>query len=169
MTSTARLFHVSLALATAAMGLGYGLDGYRTGAAFFLVLGALWVLAWYLGWGWGASVALACFVGGAAVGLWMRLWAGWMLIAVVGALTAWDLNHFARRSRRGEEIAGNSGLERAHLRRLLSVDGLGLLLAGSALLVRVRLRFAAVFCLALLAAFGLSRVIGFLRREGDRT
>jgi hypothetical protein len=114
-----------------------------------------------------ASVALVLLIGAAAIGLWSGVAGGWALVGVAAALVAWDLDRFVWRMRAAGCVEGADVLERRHLQRLLTVGGTGLLLGAVALSLRIRLGFAAAFLLALLAVLGLSRVIGFLRREGD--
>jgi len=58
-------------------------------------------------------------------------------------------------------------LERAHLQRLAIVSGAGLLLGTLALTVKLTLRFGVIFALGLIAVFGLSRLIHYLRQESD--
>ena len=161
----AKLLPVSIGLAACALALGYATSRLWTGALFIAALGVLWLLGRRYGWGWVASVALVFFVGAAVVGLWLNLGAGWMLLGVVAALCAWDLDHFAQRLMSVGRVERERELERAHLQRLLIVSGLGFLLAAVALGINVKLNFGAVFLLALLAVLGLSRAIGFLRRE----
>jgi len=90
-----------------------------------------------------------------------------MLVGVVAALSAWDLDHFARRLRGVERVEMRLALEWHHLRRLISVDGLGLLLAGVALAVQYKFSFDAALVLGLVAVLGLSQMISYLRRESD--
>jgi hypothetical protein len=156
---------ISTVAATSTLALGYGLAGLWPATLLLLVLGSFWLLGQQRGWGWVASVALVFFVGAAAVGFWLDLGAGWMLLGVVAALSAWDLDRFAQRRRGAERVEKARELERRHLQRLLIVDSLGLLLATAGLQVRVRVGFGGAFSLTLLAVLGLSRVIGFLRRE----
>jgi hypothetical protein len=85
---------------------------------------------------------------------------------VVIALIAWDLDRFNWRMRVAGSVEGADALERRHIQRLLIVSGIGLLLGVVALSVRIRLGFAVAFLLAFLAVAGLSRVVGFLQREG---
>jgi len=158
---------VTTALGTGALMLGYGLHGLWVGALVVLTLGLLWLLDQWRGWGWMASIALISFVGTAAVGLWLGLGSGWMLFGVAAALGAWDLDRFARRLRSVRHVAGRREVERCHLRRLLGVGGLGLGLGGLALGVKVELGFGTALLLGLLIVLGLSRAVGFLRRESD--
>lgn len=164
---TARLLPITTALATCALALGYGLGGLWAGALLILGLGSLWLLGQSRGWSSMASVALVLFVGAGAAGLWLGLAGGWMLPGVVAALSAWDLDHFAQRLRSAGRVDRVRELERRHIRRLLIVDGLGLVLAVAALGIKVRFGFGVAFFLGLLAALSLSLVIGSMRREGD--
>jgi hypothetical protein len=165
----AKLLFTSTILATVALALGYGLVGLWAGVVFVLVLGFLWLVGQRRGWGWMASVMLVFFVGAASIGLWLNVQDGWMLLSVVAALSAWDLDHFAQRlSGVGQNrVEETRDLERRHLERLLIVDGLGLLFGAVALGIEVDLGFGTALLLGLLAVLGLSRAVGILRRESD--
>jgi len=158
---------VSIVLATFALVLGYALHGLWAGVLFIVALGAFWLLAQRRGWDWIASVELVIFVGTAVVGLGLTSRAGWMLLGVVAALAAWDLDHFAQRMKKGGHIEGAQALERRHLLRLLVVSGLGLLLAAVALEIKITLQMGTALLLGVLAILCLSRAVGFLRRESD--
>jgi hypothetical protein len=112
-----------------------------------------------------APVGLAGFVAVAASGLWLGIGQGWMVIGVVTALTAWDLDHFSRRLQAADGVVGARSLEKRHLLRLAAVAGLGLLLAAAALGLRTRLGVGAAILLGLLAILGLSQVVRYLRHE----
>jgi hypothetical protein len=152
-------------LATAALGVSYGLGGHWAGALVILSVGLIWLLAQWRGWDWMASGELVFTLGAAVFGLWLGLGTGWMLCAVVAAISAWDLDHFAQRLRSVGRVEGKQELERRHLRRLLVMDALGLLLAALATVLQFRLGFGAALLLGVLAVLGLSRLIGFLRRQ----
>jgi hypothetical protein len=165
--TTAWLLPAGIVLAVAVLAIGYGLSALWRGAAVALAVGAFWLAGQWRRWGWVASVALVLLIGAAAVGLWSGVGGGWMLVGVVTALVAWDLDRFAWRMRAVGRVEDVDVFGRRHLQRLLTVGGIGLLLGAVALSLRVRLGFAVAFLLALLAVLGLSRVVGFLRREGD--
>lgn len=167
MTTTVKPLPISIGLATCALALGYALSGLWIWTSLVAALGGLWLLGQHYRWGWVASMELICLVSVAAAGIWQNLAAGWMLLGVVAALTAWDLDHFAQRLRSVGRAEGARELKQRHLRRLMMVDGLGLLLAAIALEVKIELNFGVAFSLGLLAILGLSWVIGFLRRESD--
>jgi len=159
----AKLLPLSIGLATGALVLSYAMHGLW--AAVFLIspLGLLWLLGQWRGWRGLASVTFVVFVGAAVVGLWLDVPETLMLLAVVAALTAWDLDHFARRLRVVERVEGAQSLERHHLQRLFIVDGLGVVLSAAALGFEVKLSFGAAFLLGLLMVLAVSRAIGSLR------
>ena len=163
----AKLLFISTVLAAGALALGYGLIGLWTWAVSAVGLGFLWLLGQQRGWGWAASVGLTLFVSAAAVGLWLDAGAGWMLVCVVAALSAWDLDQFTQRLNGVGRVERLRDLEQRHLQRLLIVAVLGLTLSVIALGIRVEFGFGAALLLGLLVVIGLSRAIGFLRRESD--
>ena len=164
---TARLLAITIGLAAIVLAMGYAVGGARTFSPILLAMGALWWIGQRRRWNFLASVALVGFVVAAAMGLWMGLPAGWMLVGVVAALSAWDLDHFARRLRGVERVEMRLALERFHILRLVSVDSLGLLLAWVALAVQYKLSFDVALVLGLVAVLGLSQMVSYLRRESD--
>jgi hypothetical protein len=164
---TRKVLPASIILATALLAAGFGL--YDTWNRAFLVLaaGVLWLLGQRLGWRWVASTVLSFFALMAILGIWLAVPDDWMLLGWVAALSAWDLEHFARGMVDAGYVENAPDLEQGHLRRLLIVDGLAVLLGELALRIKVEIGFGTVFVLALLAVFGLSRAIRFLRYEGD--
>jgi hypothetical protein len=168
---TEKILPTSIGLATFALALGYVMGGFWALTVMIVSLGLLWWLGQARNWDWIAPWGLILFVVMAAVGLWLGLAAGWMLLGTVAALAAWDLNHFALRLKSvawDETLAKRRrALERRHLRRLLIVNGLGLLLSAVALGIKVKFSFGAAFLLGLIAILGLSRAIGFMARELD--
>lgn len=163
LTGTALL--ASMGLAAGAIALGYEGGGYRRGTVFALAVGFLWLLSTRRDRAGMASWGLVSLVGAAAFGLWLGLEAGWMVFGVVAALSAWDLDHFARRLGQAGQVEKMRRLEAVHLRRLAVVDGVALLTATVALGIRVELGFGMALLLGGLAILGLSQMIGSLRHE----
>jgi hypothetical protein len=160
-----RLAALCIGLAAASLAAGYGLGGRPVEALLVLLLGALWLGGEWRGWSWAAAAGLAGCVGVAAVGMWLDLAAGWMLVGLVSALSAWDLSAFASWLERVQSAEKAQMLLREHLRRLLVVDVVGVLLAGAALFIRLRLGLALMLLLATVLFLGVSRAVSFLRRE----
>jgi hypothetical protein len=159
-------------LATAAQWAGALSAGYDVARRWpwLLVtggLGLLWLAGYWRDWLWVAPLALAGLALAAAAGLLQAFGPGWMVLSLVAALCAWDLHYWVHTRRHLESAEDHRALERAHIRRLLAVAGLALALAAVALTVELRLTFFLALLLGLLAAWGLGRALGFLRRESE--
>jgi hypothetical protein len=163
-------------LAAAAMIAGSLLAGARSPLVLALVAASMLVAALPLlpprqgHRTWAAAVALGGFAALAAVGLSLGLGAGWMLLAVVAALAAWDLQHLEERLWHpgyAASRAGRRALEAVHLRRLLAVAVVGLLLGSVALVAQTRITFLPALLLSLLALLGLGWVVAFFRAWGQ--
>jgi hypothetical protein len=156
-----------VALAAGSLVVGYGQAGWWDWMLLPAIVGGMWVFGYWRGWGWMASLGLIGFLALSAIGLRLDLGAGWMVAGLLAALCAWDLHHFDLSLQRAGRVEDERALEQRHLLRLLAVAGLGLVLAVVALSIEIRLTFFQALLLGLLAAWGLSRGISFLRRESD--
>lgn len=117
-------------------------------------------------WPWIGWLMLALFASAAVMGTWFELNPALFVIGLIAALSAWTLDNFARQLEEADSVEGEQALKRSHLRRLLLVDGLGLLSTVLALSIQIRLSFALAVVLGLVVLVALSHAIGFLRREG---
>ena len=158
---------VSIILASSTLTAGYGLGGYWLPAAGPLALGLLWMAGRRTRWVWIAWPLAGLLVLAAAVGALLGLNPLLLLIGLVAAISAWNLDGFARRMDSVDALEHEGVLKRRHLQRLLLVDGLGLLAGAVALIVRVRLTFGLAVVLGLAALIALSRVIRLFGRERD--
>jgi hypothetical protein len=145
--------------------VAYALGALWVLAAAIIVLGALWLLRHRLGWLWATWPVVLLLVAAAVAGTWLALNPILLLVGLTAALSAWNLDHFVRQLGEVDAVEQERTLKHLHLRRLLIVDGLGLLLAVLALTIRIRLSFGVALTLGLIALLGLSRAIRFLRRE----
>jgi len=158
---------IGIGLATFLLALAYALSGIPAGTVVIGVFGLLWLIGpWRDGSAIG-SVGLISLTSAAAFGLWLGLPAGWMLLSTVAALVAWDLDDFSYRLRKAEQVSGELELKQFHLQRLLVVAGLGLLLGGIALSVRVDLGFWWALFLGLLAILCLSQAFRAIRHQSN--
>ncbi|MFC2023254.1 hypothetical protein ACFLT5_00785 [Chloroflexota bacterium] len=162
-----KLVPASIALATGSLALGAALGSLGAWAMVVLALGGLWYLGQRRGWDWVSSLGLMLSAAAATAGLYLGLAPGWMLLGVVGALTAWDLHGLERSLEEVRLVEGTRDLERRHLYRLLVVDLLGLLVAGVALEIEVRLSFGLVMVMGLLVMVGMAQLIRLLRGDGS--
>ena len=165
MTLVEALRFVCLGLACLALAAGYALGGLWTWGLAALLPLLLWLIGLGRPWSLPAAAGLVAFATLAAAGLLAGLAPAWMLLALVAALCAWDLDHLARRLAATDLVPHRRDLEKHHLLRLLAVAGLGLLLALVALEVELQLTFFPALLLGLLALWGLSRLVRHLRRE----
>lgn len=154
-------------LATATLSAGYGLAGWWSWLLAVGGLGLLWLGGYWRGWFWIAPLGLAGFAVAAAAGLLEALGAGWMVLGLVAALCAWDLQDLVHALQDLEPVEAHRTLERSHVRRLLVVAGLSLAVAAVALTVEIKLTFLLALFLGLLVAWSLGRAVGFLRHESD--
>jgi hypothetical protein len=164
---TRKLWYVSLGCATCALVAGYAIGGLWIWTLPILGLAALWYLGQRRGLKWVTSLELLLYVGLAAIGLWQQLTSGLMLLGIIAALAAWDIDDFHQRMKGVERVDQREGLERKYLQRLLIVEGSGALLSVAAVSLSVTFSFGSALLLGLLAVIGLSRTIGFLQRESD--
>lgn len=158
---------ISIGLATFGLAIGYALSTLWTGVAIIVALGLFWLVGQWRGWRPVSVLTAIFFICATAFGIWQGVSTGWMLFSIVATLVAWDLSLFVHRLEQAERIAAERELKRVHLQRLLSVAGLGLLLGGIALRLQFEFSLGWGIFLGLLAIVGLSRIIGFLRRESD--
>ncbi|MFN2291058.1 MAG: hypothetical protein ACK2UC_07720 [Anaerolineae bacterium] len=157
----------SLALAAAALALGYGQDGRWAWSLAVLVATAVWVAGQWRRWPRIPDVGLPILTGFAAVGVLLGLRAELMVLGLTGALCAWDLDRFLSRLEQAGQVRDPRALADRHLGRLLSVAGLGLLLALLALQMELRLTLWTALLLGLLAVLALGRTVRYLRRQSD--
>lgn len=166
--TTLKIFlRLSTILATATLVFSYAFGGWSVALAAIAGIGAVWLIGQQRGWPWVAPLGLIGFLGAAAFGIWQKLPPAWMIFAAVLTLMAWDLSLFSQRLHAAGRIVDESDLIRAHVRRVLIVAVLGLVLSEAVLGVKIEFSFASALMLGLLAVLGLSRAVGFLRRESD--
>jgi hypothetical protein len=162
-----KLWYISSGCATCALVAGYAIGGYWIWILPILGLAALWLLGQRRGLKWVASVELLHFVGFAVIGIWQGLSYGLMLLGLIAALAAWDMDSFQQRMEDVKRVDRREDMERKYLRRLLVIEASGALLAFTAVSLTVTYSFGSALLLGLFAVIGLSRTIRFLRRESD--
>lgn len=161
------LMVVSIVVGTGALFWGYSLADLDTPARWLLAAGAAWLFAQWQRLHWAASLALLVFVGAAGYGLWIGLPASLMTLAAVGALLGWDLAGLLYRLRFAALTDDVKSIERMHMARVTVVSALGLVIAGLAAVVRIKLSFELAVVLVLLAGIGLTQVVSWLQRRGE--
>lgn len=156
-----------LLVATAGLVAGCLLGEMWGVGLFFLLVGLGWLAAQIRGAAGVSGVVMYIFLIGAAVLSFGPL-PGWMGVAIaVAALGAWDLDHFLQRLRSVDRVDYETGVGRDHLRRLATVEALGLAAGIAAQAFRLRLPFWWEALLVVLAVLGISKVIGFVRQQAE--
>ena len=158
---------VSIAVAGGALAGGYALAGRPVESALSASVAILWLILHRRGVTWAAQFGLVAAAGAAATGMMLGAGSAWMLVGLVAALTAWDLEAFGRWLQHCPAVDEARALQQTHLQRLLVADLLGLGLGLLALQLRMRLRLGFLVLLGVVLAIGLSRVVRYLRRQAE--
>ncbi len=158
---------VAALLASGLLALGFFSGNWPFLALLALLPGVAALLGHWRSWSWLSALALTLFVGLAAAGVWLKAGPGWMLGGLIAALSAWDLSNWCRQLRAAGRVPDEVVLSRRHLGRLLAVDLVGLLLGGTALLLRLHFGLFWALVLGLLLIVGLTQAVSFLRQESE--
>jgi hypothetical protein len=160
-----RLIGVCIGVATALLALGFFGANNRFGATISVALGCFWLVGLYRDWAGTAALSLLGFAGMVAIGARSAAAVPLLLMSLVAALVAWDLQRFLWRLGASGQVLDQPALTRAHLRWSLGVAGVGLLIGLVAPAIVVPLPFSATLLLSALLIFGVSRAIGWLNRR----
>jgi hypothetical protein len=159
-----RILIICIVFAAFSVAIGYGMGSLWLVAPVFLIAGGGWVYFERRGWDWPATIFLIGFVAACVFGVLLLLSPLVMLLGVLAALLAWDLDHMSRRLKGVHEKYMAECLAKQHLLRLLLVNGCGLVLASASLLMRTRISFMGAIFLAVLVILGVGFTVGYLRR-----
>lgn len=124
-----------------------------------------WIVAMRKKWWWLSDLAFAALVGAAALGAWLKYPTLGLAFGACCSLVAWDLADFQRRLERADPADDLRTIEMLHLRRILSVAGIGMLLSALALLIPLQVAFGWIFLAGLLAMIGLWRLAAWVDRQ----
>ncbi len=141
---------VLIGLAGLALGIGYGVVGQARWGLGSLGVLLLWLAAEARGnrqFGWAGLVAT---VGLAAIGTYFDIPTAALILAVVASLSAWDLSRFHQRMKGVAAPNARLRMEKQHIIRLATVNGIGLVLAILSASIRLQITFVGIFLMALL-------------------
>ena len=147
--------------------ISYAINQFWIASFLITALGILWMVGYLKGWKWQASVMFTLFLGASAIGLWLNLPQWLILLSMVGAISAWDLDHFTQRLRYARLVEERFNLEKYHIKRLFVVNLFSLFLSVIAFNVEVKLGFGAILLLGMIAVLGLNQVIIFLKGKSS--
>ncbi len=162
-----KLQPICIGLSTFLMVLSYAINQFWIASFLITILGILWLVGYLKGWKWQASVMFTLFIGASAIGLWLNLSQWLILLSMVGAISAWDLDHFTQRLRYAGLVVERPNLEKYHIKRLFVVNFFGLLLSLITFNIEVKLGFGAILLLIMIAVLGLNQVIIFLKGKSS--
>ena len=162
-----KLQPICIGLSTFLIVLSYAINQFWIASLLITILGILWMVGYLKGWKWQASVMFTLFIGASAIGLWLNLSQWLILLSMVGAISAWDLDHFTQRMRDAGLVVERPNLEKYHIKRLFFVNFFGLFLSVIALNVEVKLGFGTILLLGMIAVLGLNQVIIFLKGKSS--
>lgn len=161
------IYRLSIGVAAGLPALAFAQGDLWAGSLGAGLLGCLWLALDGLSWRGLSSTGLVLCTGLAGAGVALGLPAAGMLISLLAALTAWDLDDLRQALESDASVQREAILKRQHLQRLLLVDLLGLVLGLVALQVSIELTLGLALLLGLATILGLNRAIAFLRRESD--
>ena len=156
---------ISAALASIALMVAYALSPYPIVAGVLLGLGIIWQFGRFYVWKTYLEILFVAHVVAAAIGAKLGLSTGLTLLGVLGALSAWDLHHFAQRLHGTAKIKGKTKLIRQHLQRLSLALIVGVTCVLIALGIPLKLNLWIVIGLGLLAVWSLGQVSVYLKGD----
>jgi hypothetical protein len=112
------LQYASLITGAIALSMGWFRSGFVPGGIISLILGGFWTFSNWRQFRWASLVGFVFYVLVSIVGLWLGMPPWSALIGVIGALLAWDLDHFNHRLSISADSPNRFRLERRHLLRL---------------------------------------------------
>jgi hypothetical protein len=161
---TTALLYLSISLSVILTSLGFFSEGFINPALGLMVFGVVWIIVQNK-WVWIASVGISVMAIAAIVGVYFNLSTLFTAGGALFAFIAWDLAEFNSRLRRASKEDDVRGLSKSHFYRLG-----GILLAAIAFLmltrfIRVRFTFEIAALLVIVGVWGISLLVGRLRRS----
>lgn len=163
-----RMVYAAIAVAGISAVVGLGLREFWIEMVLSLAFSTLALAVATTGWRTrfaGPTFAGFALVGGG--GLLQGMPALFGLLTLAAALIAWDLHHYGERLAQVGRIEEESSLLWAHLRLLFGTVGVGLVLGGMGLLMRVDYGVGAILILGFVLALGLTQAVSYLRKQSD--
>ncbi|MBV6396174.1 MAG: hypothetical protein HFACDABA_01767 [Anaerolineales bacterium] len=158
--------YLAILIAAGSLAYDYFAEGHASLARWILFLGLAWLIAEIRRWRPAASFGFPICIALAGLGLWLDLSLGWMLAASSAALIAWDLADFMRRVSSASSEDDVPALTRRHLARLMLITSAGLILSLVGTFTRLEFSFEWAAFLALLAALGVTQLVGWMKKSG---
>lgn len=154
---------LSASISIALIAWGYSSAGLSTQAVLLIVLGVAWIFGLFRK-AWASSLGFALVTFAVIIGVFHGLPTLLVAASFLFAFIAWDLAEFHSRIKLAARVDQISQLERQHLLRLgfVLVSGFGLVALTR--FIRLRFTFEAAAILVLAGIWGISLLVGQLRR-----
>ena len=157
----------NLIIATGSLILGYLFTNLWFVSLAILILAGLWLLAAFRSWTWVPTLIFVFHVLIAGLGFYLSVGAPWLLLGMLSALFTWDIHNLDVRYNKAGVVINQSRITLHHLRRLLLIEGIGMLLVLITFSFQLELEFGWLIGLGLIVAIGLSYVINYLLKTGQ--
>jgi hypothetical protein len=164
MNRVATLFYVSLAIATAAISVGFGQIQFPMGVIVTIIIGVIWASRHWRFSFWSPHFVFVLFIVVTVSGVMLGMSGFFLLLAVTFSLICWDVDCFLTRIQQVDRVLDDNKIVMKYLMRLGIVVLIWFVLGVVALNMNFEFRFIWVLLLGLLLLFGLSGAIGYLRR-----
>jgi len=168
-TLTQKIFISLTILATVILVSGYASKGSWSWGLLVMICGIIWLFGQNFGWDRINTTMLVIFMAAATRGIFLDIPAGWLLVSVTATLSAWDLHQFMSRLKQAGRVEKRTELERLHLKRIMSVAGLGIVLGAIALAVELKLSFGWMLFFGIILFLCLNRIFDLLGKEDKGT
>jgi len=142
-------------------------NGFLMKGAFISGIGFLWLYGQKRSLNLISSLSLLCISMLASIGIVFEIPVEWMLVSIIAAICAWDLNGFLSRIKKMESIEKIREIENRHLKRLLIIVGISLILCIITLNLEFSFKLSWMSLFAFILAFCLFRIFNFFMREND--
>jgi hypothetical protein len=161
--TTAGLY-LSISLSVALVTWGFFAYGFATQALGLVIFGIAWIIG-QIRWAWIASLGLSVVTLAAVLGIFYNLPISLMAGGALFAFIAWDLAEFHFRLKKAAKEDYIGAFEGRHFTRLgfILIAGFGVVLFSR--FFRVRFNFEIAALLVLAGVWGISLLVGRLRRS----
>jgi len=150
---------IAVIIGSATLTIAFYVPGVQAATIVSLVIGGLWLIFAWFRQHWFAMIGFPVMSILALLAASQEYNAPLSAVAITAGLTAWDLSRFATRLRPALQDANWRLPARRHVRRLLIVNGIGLILAIVAMMLQFRGSFYLEWFIAFVGIFALFLVI----------
>jgi hypothetical protein len=166
MNYSTRFFLISVLLSVILLLVAYGMELRWLGGIFAAGFGFLgWFGQHRQKWFWGIHLFLAGILMLVTFGVFLGLRLYFLLPAVLGALTAWDLARFQQRMNKIQDLVHAQKVENRHLVLLGLALGSGGILSGIVLVTRLQIGFGITLVLGVILIISIGQIYRMINNQ----